>query len=453
MSEDFDPYHRWLGIAPEHRPPDHYQLLGIPRFESDADVIASAADRQMAHVRSYQSGRHSATTQRLLNELATARVCLLSPDQKAVYDERLRKVAGAQAPKPSSVPTSTPAPAAGPTAPADPHPPLVVPAPSAIRITASTPRKPKAVRRPLPIVWLGVGAGLLLGVLAIVLSVLVFAPRTGLVTLELDDATRAAATIEIGGRQRDVPADGPVAFKLPPGEHELVVSRPAHSTFRRTLQVVTGRNPPVAVQLKPRARMTIELTGRRPNDLQLTIDGLPYELPASRTLVVPCEPGEHVVKATSGRGGFEKKFAVLTDQNYRVAVSILADSRLAGRWQGEIEIDQQAVARKLDQNSSNPLVRAFFQQMLRSLEDGSLSVDMRPDGAYDIRLQLGPLSNQSAGRWSVTEERGSRVTVEFVPNQGATDYRQFLFIDADTFTTDLPQDLAGLGVFRCRRKP
>ena len=38
-----DPYHKWLGISPKDQPPDHYRLLGIDRFESDPEVISSAA--------------------------------------------------------------------------------------------------------------------------------------------------------------------------------------------------------------------------------------------------------------------------------------------------------------------------------------------------------------------------------------------------------------------------
>ncbi len=52
----FDPYRKWLGIPPAEQPPNHYRLLGIGLFESDAEVIASAADRQMSHVRNFQSG-------------------------------------------------------------------------------------------------------------------------------------------------------------------------------------------------------------------------------------------------------------------------------------------------------------------------------------------------------------------------------------------------------------
>ncbi|MHB1036372.1 MAG: formylglycine-generating enzyme family protein [Pirellulales bacterium] len=90
MQGEFDPYLRWLGIRDEQRPPNHYRLLGIDLFETDADVIATAADRQMAHVRTFQTGQHSAFSQQILNELAVAKLCLLKPAAKADYDARLR---------------------------------------------------------------------------------------------------------------------------------------------------------------------------------------------------------------------------------------------------------------------------------------------------------------------------------------------------------------------------
>lgn len=90
MSETFNGYHVWLGIPANEQPPNHYRLLGIAVFESDLDVIDHAADRQMAHVRTFQSGRHQALSQQILNELANARLCLLNAPRKAEYDEQLR---------------------------------------------------------------------------------------------------------------------------------------------------------------------------------------------------------------------------------------------------------------------------------------------------------------------------------------------------------------------------
>ncbi len=87
--EAFDPYHKWLGIAPSQQPPHYYRLLGIELFEDDAEVIAAAADRQMAHVRTFQTGPHAQWSQRILNELAAARLCLLDPERKRQYDAKL----------------------------------------------------------------------------------------------------------------------------------------------------------------------------------------------------------------------------------------------------------------------------------------------------------------------------------------------------------------------------
>ena len=70
MSNTFDPYHTWLGIAPAEQPPNHYRLLGIALFEESRDVISNAADRQMAHIRTFQGGKHAAESQKLLNELS-----------------------------------------------------------------------------------------------------------------------------------------------------------------------------------------------------------------------------------------------------------------------------------------------------------------------------------------------------------------------------------------------
>ncbi len=93
----FDPYRQWLGIPPEEQPPHLYRLLGIGLFESNADVIEGAADRQMAHVQRHKAGPHAALSQKILNELTTAKLCLLREDRKALYDRDLRKKLAARA--------------------------------------------------------------------------------------------------------------------------------------------------------------------------------------------------------------------------------------------------------------------------------------------------------------------------------------------------------------------
>jgi hypothetical protein len=88
--DEFDPYRKWLGIPIKDQPPNHYRLLGLELFESDIDLIEGAADKQMAHVRQYQSGQHASAAAKLLNELATARLCLLKPSAKKEYDAKLK---------------------------------------------------------------------------------------------------------------------------------------------------------------------------------------------------------------------------------------------------------------------------------------------------------------------------------------------------------------------------
>ncbi len=90
MTESFDPYLKWLGIRDPERPPNHYRLLGLDLYESDPEVINGAADRQMAHVRTFQTGPNAKLSQTLLNELAVARRCLLDDDRRTKYDHQMK---------------------------------------------------------------------------------------------------------------------------------------------------------------------------------------------------------------------------------------------------------------------------------------------------------------------------------------------------------------------------
>lgn len=91
MAAEFDPYHKWLGILPKDQPPNYYRLLGLEVFEEDLQVIEASADRQSGFLRKYQSGELASHCQKLLNEIARARLCLLKPSTKAVYDAQLRE--------------------------------------------------------------------------------------------------------------------------------------------------------------------------------------------------------------------------------------------------------------------------------------------------------------------------------------------------------------------------
>lgn len=110
MTEAFDPYLKWLGIPPKHQPPNDYRLLGIEPFEADPDVIANAADQRMAHLKNFAAGKHSRLSQKILNEIAAARVRLLNPQEKAKYDAGLRKQVARTRPAPPKLRTASPLP-------------------------------------------------------------------------------------------------------------------------------------------------------------------------------------------------------------------------------------------------------------------------------------------------------------------------------------------------------
>jgi len=150
MAEIFDPYHKWLGIPPNEQPADHYRLLGLSLFEQDPDVIESAADKVMTHVRSFQNGKHVKQSQKLLNTLAAARVCLLDDGKRAEYDSTIRGSLKRQEPGVRAKPLPPPGTASSTPAIMVPESrtPLA-PKPAAVKPLAPRPRsKPKP--RPKP---------------------------------------------------------------------------------------------------------------------------------------------------------------------------------------------------------------------------------------------------------------------------------------------------------------
>lgn len=84
-----DFYKEWLGIPEGPRPPDHYELLRLRRFEDDTDKIRAHYKKLNAHVRKYATGQYINESQDMLNELAKAMLCLTDAGRKRDYDESL----------------------------------------------------------------------------------------------------------------------------------------------------------------------------------------------------------------------------------------------------------------------------------------------------------------------------------------------------------------------------
>ncbi|MEX2175616.1 MAG: hypothetical protein WD872_14730, partial [Pirellulaceae bacterium] len=107
MSDQFDPYHVWLGIPREEQPPNHYRLLGLRLYEADADAIGNALDQRRAYLRTLQTGKRSALSQKLLNEVSAAGVILLEEARKQEYDRQLRAKEAAAKPPARKLPLPT----------------------------------------------------------------------------------------------------------------------------------------------------------------------------------------------------------------------------------------------------------------------------------------------------------------------------------------------------------
>ena len=135
MSAGFDPYHRWLSIPSSEQPPTHYRILGLPPFESDLQVIESAALRQIAHVRSFLETPMRTYAVNLIHELSVARQCLIKSESKAAYDAWLRQL----------TPTPTPT-----TANSTPRPHLIESAAPTTALQASVRRRSATATKQSP---------------------------------------------------------------------------------------------------------------------------------------------------------------------------------------------------------------------------------------------------------------------------------------------------------------
>ena len=81
-----NPYSEWLGIPYHGKPPNCYELLGIPLFEADPAVIHVATEECLARVKRQVNWSNSAQAEQFYEELRAARILLLNPDTKAAYD-------------------------------------------------------------------------------------------------------------------------------------------------------------------------------------------------------------------------------------------------------------------------------------------------------------------------------------------------------------------------------
>ena len=90
MSDSFDPYQAWFGIPPGDQPPNHYRILGLELYEDSQSKIENAVAERAEFLQAVSMGEHVGHAQKLLSEVAMARLCLIDPERKLKYDQQLR---------------------------------------------------------------------------------------------------------------------------------------------------------------------------------------------------------------------------------------------------------------------------------------------------------------------------------------------------------------------------
>jgi hypothetical protein len=89
MASQLDVYRDWLGITETARPLNYYQLLRLKPFEDNTEQVRAHYRKMNAHVRKYAAGEFADASQKLLNELAKAMLCLTDVQRKREYDATL----------------------------------------------------------------------------------------------------------------------------------------------------------------------------------------------------------------------------------------------------------------------------------------------------------------------------------------------------------------------------
>ena len=259
----FDPYYKWLGIPPEEQPPDHYRLLAIRVFEQDVEVIRDAVEQRMAHVRTYHLGPQSALSQRILNELAAAKVALLDPARKLAYDARLRQQLQRAAVRQTQAAAMPERPAEAKkvaeteeidsgvaTLFAEIERERKAPQPSdALR------RRPSTRRSKLPPLRLIAVAGGAAAALLILWGIIVsLRTSEGTLVVEIDEPGTTVKVLDGQGNvsiERVGVPKGPLTIGIDPGKHRLRVEKDGFIVFAKDFSIASGKRETIRARLEP----------------------------------------------------------------------------------------------------------------------------------------------------------------------------------------------------------
>lgn len=89
MTDEFDGYRKWLGIANRKRTPTHYELLAISLDEDDPEVIRAAAEQRRHYVETKRGDGHDSVVTEILFRIGEAEATLLNDEMRRNYDRQL----------------------------------------------------------------------------------------------------------------------------------------------------------------------------------------------------------------------------------------------------------------------------------------------------------------------------------------------------------------------------
>jgi hypothetical protein len=332
MAEKFDPYHVWLGIPPEEQPPNHYRLLGLRAFEPNPDVIENLADQRMTHLRTFQTSKNSALSQKLLNEVSAARVCLLNPKTKQQYDQQLRaSLAAATAVKPPALPASLPVVAPLSAARAA-SPASAALQPSALSAATARPQSPPVAPRKSTVVRPNrLSAAVITGIAAMVIALLAVVgyimmnsqggttsggpsdsppgtsansgdePKLATLKFNAGSTDRANVSLFVDGVLAKLPDGDNWELRYPPGQHRVKAVRPGFMPFETTVTAAAGQRLSIDLSWQAVLKIVIKWPQAERTGGRLFIDDQERPL-AKPDLEFPLSPGHHLYRIV--RPGF-----------------------------------------------------------------------------------------------------------------------------------------------------
>jgi len=128
-----------------------------------------------------------------------------------------------------------------------------------------------------------------------------------------------------------------------------------------------------------------------------------------------------------------------------------AQERLVGRWQGRLEFDDAKVEQKLQEVSANPIQKAVVEKLIEGAKSGTMDFELKRDGSFTLTTKVGRVKSDTYGQWEVLDAVRNQATVRLTDHAGKVETATITFVDINTVTTDAPEQLSDVAIFKCRR--